>query len=86
MKNIKNELMEKMTEHSVNEERLMELVHLATYMMGKINICDGCISENDEINNNYSGWLESLLDTISNVATEQTKDFDEIMQEVDKLQ
>lgn len=85
MKNIKNELIEKMTEHSVNEERLMCLIHLATYMMGKINISDGCISGNDEINNNYPGWLESLLDTISDVATKQNEEFDAIIQEVNKL-
>lgn len=86
MENIKNELIEKMTEHSVSEERIMCLIHLAAYMMGKFNISDGCISGNDEINSNYPGWLEALLDTISDIATENNKDFDAIIQEVNNLQ
>lgn len=83
MKNMKNELIEKMTEHSVNEERLMCLIHLAAYMMGKIN-CE-CVSDNEEIKNNYPGWLESLLDTISDVATKQNKEADAIIQVVREL-
>ncbi len=86
MKNIKNELIEKMTEHSVNEERMMCLMHLAAYMMGKINCCDGCVSDDEEINNNYSGWLESLLDTVTDMAKKQNAEFDSFIQKVNELE
>ncbi len=86
MKNTKNNLMNEMTNYSVNEERMMCLINLATYMMGKINCCDGSVSSNEEINNNYSGWLESLLDTVSDMAKKQNAEFDSFIQKVNELE
>lgn len=84
MKDIKNELIEKMTDYSVSEERLMCLVELAAHMMGKIN-CD-CVSDNEEVRNSYSGWLESLLDTVAELAKKQTSAFDAFIQKVSELE
>lgn len=83
MKDMKNELIESMTDYSVSEERLMCLVELAAHMMGKIN-CD-CVSDNEEIRNNYPGWLESLLDTVAELAKKQTSAFDAFIQNVSKM-
>ena len=74
-----NKLLE---EYSVNQERLSCLIDLAAYMMGRIT-CD-CLPENDGIRNNYPGWLESLLDTASDIAKKQNKEFDSLMQSISK--
>ena len=58
--------MDELTDFSVNREKLSCLIDLAAYMMGKIN-CE-CLPDNEEIKNNYPAWLESLLDTISDLA------------------
>lgn len=84
MQDIKNELIERMTDYSVSEERLMCLVELAAHMMGKIN-CD-CVSDNEEIKKDYPGWLESLLDTVAELAKKQTFAFDAFIQNVNELE
>ena len=83
MKEIKRELIDRMTDYSVNEERLMCLVELAAHMIGKIN-CD-CVSDNEEIRNNYPGWLESLLDTVAELAKKQTSAFDAFIQKINEV-
>ena len=69
--------MDELTDFSVNREKLSCLIDLAAYMMGKIN-CE-CLPDNEEIKNNYPAWLESLLDTISDLAKKQNTDFDSLM-------
>ena len=86
MKDTKNEVLELMTNYSVNEERLMCLIQLASYMMGRFNICQGEICGNKEINNNYPAWLESLIDTVSELAQKQVIDFDGIIEKSGHLE
>lgn len=71
------ELIEKMEQYSVAAERVSNLVDLAAHMMGKIN-CD-CVSDNEEVRNSYPGWLESLLDTVSELAHKQNAEMDDIL-------
>lgn len=85
MNTTKNELMKQMTNYSVKEERLMCLVQLASYMMGRINVSEGEVAGNEEINKNYPGWLETILDTASEMAQRQNTAFDELIQTVDNL-
>ncbi len=71
------ELIDKMFEYSVNQEKLSYLIDLAAYMMGRIN-CE-CLPNNEEIRNNYPAWLKSLLDTLSKLTKEQNANFDLLM-------
>ncbi len=86
MNNTKNEIMKQMTGFSVKQERLMCLVQLASYMMGRINVSEGEITGNEEINKEYPGWLESVLDTASEIGQKQNTAFDGLIQMVDELQ
>lgn len=70
-------LMNEMTNFSVNQEKLSCLIELAAYMMGRIN-CE-CLPDNEEIRNNYPAWLESLLDTLSDLAKKQNAEFDSLI-------
>lgn len=70
-------LMNEMTNFSVNQEKLSCLIDLAAYMMGRIN-CE-CLPDNEEIRNNYPAWLESLLDTLSDLAKKQNAEFDSLI-------
>lgn len=81
----KKELMDKMTNYSVKEERLMCLVQLASYMMGRFNVSEGAVAENEEINKNYPGWLETVLDTASEMAQKQNTAFDAIVELMNHL-
>ena len=74
--------MDKITEYSVNQEKLSCLINLAAFMMGKIN-CE-CLPDNEDIKRNYPAWLESLLDTISDMAKKQNEEFDLLMNEISK--
>lgn len=85
MNTAKKELMEQLTNYSVKEERLMCLVQLASYMIGRINVSEGEIAGNEEINKNYPGWLETVLDTASEMAQEQNTTFDAIVEMMDHL-
>ncbi|MBR1372841.1 hypothetical protein IJ556_00125 [bacterium] len=85
MNTTKKELIEQMTNYSVKEERLMCLVQLASYMMGRINVSEGEVSGNEEINKNYPGWLETVLDTALEIAQRQNTVFDELIQTVGHL-
>lgn len=78
--------MDKMTNYSVKEERLMCLVQLASYMMGRFNVSEGAVAENEEINKEYPGWLESVLDTASEIGQKQNTAFDGLIQMVNELQ
>lgn len=70
-------LIEKMEQYSVATERVSNLVDLAAHMIGKIN-CD-CVSDNEEVRNSYPRWLESLLDTVSELAHKQNAEMDDIL-------
>ena len=84
MENIKQILIDQMEEHSIKEERLMSILQLASYMIGKINVSEGKISDNEEINNNYSHWLESIIDLASNEAKNQNSEFDVLIELVNR--
>lgn len=71
------QIIDKQLEYSVNQEKLSCLLDLAAYMMGRIN-CE-CLPDNEEIKNNYPAWLESLLDTLSDLAKKQNTEFDSLM-------
>lgn len=75
------ELIERMEQYSVAAEKVSNLVDLAAHMMGKIN-CD-CVSDNEEVRNSYPGWLESLLDTVSELAHKQNAEMDNILTDIE---
>lgn len=68
------ELLEQM---SVDFEKLTGLIQLSAYMMGRINTDN--LLDDEETKKNYPFWLESLLDSVADMAKAHEEKFDEII-------
>lgn len=64
---------------SVNQERLSCLIHLASYMMGRYNVNQGDVIENQELNAAYPAWIEAVLDTALELAKDQNEAIDKMI-------
>ena len=73
-------MMNKLEQVSLEQERLSNLLHLTSYMMGRYNVNQGEVIENKELNAQYPVWIESLLDTAIELADNQNIRIDDIIQ------
>ena len=53
-------------------------------MMGRLNVCDGKVTDCEEIQAEYPHWIEQLLDTAAGLASEQNSAIDELITGFDK--
>ena len=77
-------MMKKQEQASLQQEKLSSLIHLASYMMGRLNVCDGKVTDCEEIQTEYPHWIEQLLDTAAGLASEQNSAIDELITGFDK--